>query len=161
MRALAPLAVGALLSATASAQVLATDDFSYTGSLTANGWAAHSGAGNKEIQSNGSFAILDFSPGSGEDVNLAFPPLTATEDVYASFTLNVPSGNPVNPDNNGSYFLHFKDAGFGRRGAKRWVDRRLPGADIRGDGTWVGPNRSLYRLHTSQLWETRGLNGHG
>ncbi len=116
MRALAPLAVGALLSATASAQVLATDDFSYTGSLTANGWAAHSGAGNKEIQSNGSFAILDFSPGSGEDVNLAFPPLTATDDVYASFTLNVPSGNPVNPDNNGSYFLHFKDAGFAFRG---------------------------------------------
>ena len=110
------LAVGVLLSATASAQVLATDDFSYTGSLTANGWAAHSGAGNKEIQSNGSFAILDFSPGSGEDVSLAFPALTATDDVYASFTLNVPSGNPVNPGNNGSYFLHFKDAGFAFRG---------------------------------------------
>ena len=108
---------GALaLASAASAQVLATDDFSYTGSLTANGWTAHSGAGNKEIQSNGSFAILDFSGGSGEDINLAFSPLTATDDVYASFTLNVPSGNPVNPDNNGSYFLHFKDAGFAFRG---------------------------------------------
>ena len=105
------------LATTATAQVYTSDDFSYTGDLTANGWVAHSGAGNKVIQANGSVATLDFSSGSGEDVSLSWAPaLTATDDVYASFTLNVPSGNPVNPDNNGSYFLHFKDAGFAFRG---------------------------------------------
>ena len=110
------IAAGLALASTASAQVLVTDDFSYTGALTANGWTAHSGAGNKEIQSDGAVATLDFSSGSGEDVNLAFAPLAANDDVYASFVLNVPSGNPVNPDNNGSYFAHFKDASFGFRG---------------------------------------------
>ena len=110
------LASGLALATTASAQVYASDDFSYTGALTANGWVAHSGAGNKVINSNGTFATLDFSSGSGEDVSLAWAPaLTATDDVYASFTLNVPSGNPVNPDSSGSYCVHFKDAGFAFR----------------------------------------------
>jgi hypothetical protein len=99
----------------ASAQTLASDDFAYTGALTSNGWTAHSGAGNKVINSNGSFATLEFSGGSGEDINLAFAAQTATDVTYASFTLNVPSGNPVNPDNNGSYFAHLKDASFGFR----------------------------------------------
>ena len=99
----------------ASAQVLTSDDFGYTGALTANGWAAHSGAGNKVVNANGSVATLDFSSGSGEDVNLPFAAQTATDVTYASFTLNVPSGNPVNPDNNGSYFAHFKDAAFAFR----------------------------------------------
>ena len=116
MKHILSTAVGLALASTASAQVLVTDDFSYTGALTANGWTAHSGAGNKAIQSNGAVATLDFSSGSGEDVNLAFAPLAANDDVYASFVLNVPSGNPVNPDNNGSYFAHFKDASFGFRG---------------------------------------------
>jgi len=108
---------GALaLASTASAQVLASDDFAYTGALTANGWTAHSGAGNKVINANGMFAVLEHGSGSGEDINIAFPALTAADDVYASFTLNVPSGNPVNPDGNGTYFAHFKDASFGFRG---------------------------------------------
>ena len=110
------LASGLALATTATAQVYTSDDFSYTGDLTANGWVAHSGAGNKVIQANGSVATLDFSSGSGEDVSLSWAPaLTATDDVYASFTLNVPSGNPVNPDSSGSYCVHFKDAGFAFR----------------------------------------------
>ena len=106
------------IASTASAQVFATDDFSYTGALTSNGWTAHSGAGNKILSADGSVATIDFSGGSGEDVNLLFTngAIGANDDVYASFTLNVPSGNPVNPDSSGSYCVHFKDSGFGFRG---------------------------------------------
>ncbi len=99
----------ASMSVSAAAQVLASDSFSYAGALTANGWAAHSGAGAKLILSNGSIATLNQGPGSGEDVNLAFPALTATDTVFASFTLNVPSGTPVTPPAAGLYFAHFKD----------------------------------------------------
>lgn len=109
------LACALTFASAASAQVLTSDDFGYTGALTANGWTAHSGAGNKVINSNGSFATLEFSSGSGEDINLPFAAQTATDVTYASFTLNVPSGNPVNPDNNGSYFAHFKDVSFAFR----------------------------------------------
>jgi hypothetical protein len=98
---------------TASAQVLASDDFSYSGALTSNGWSAHSGAGSKVINANGFFATLDYSAGSGEDINIPFTaPQLATDITYASFILNVPSGNPVNPDGSGSYFAHLKDAAF-------------------------------------------------
>lgn len=103
------------LAATASAQVVATDNFSYVGELTSNGWAAHSGAGNRIIMSDGNVATLDFQSGSGEDVNIPFAPFSDMATSYASFTLNVPSGNPVNPDINGSYFAHLKDASFGFR----------------------------------------------
>ncbi|HEX5052430.1 MAG TPA: hypothetical protein VFZ65_11700 [Planctomycetota bacterium] len=105
------IAIALLLTGAASAQVVASDNFSYVGALTANGWTAHSGAGNKVIMSNGSYATLDQSAGSGEDVNLAFPAFGAADTIYASFTLNVPSGNPVNPDGEGTYFVHFKDTG--------------------------------------------------
>lgn len=103
------LAASLLLTGVASAQVVASDNFSYVGPLTSNGWTAHSAGGNKVIMSNGSFATLDQSAGSGEDINLAFAPFGAADTVYASFTLNMPSGNPVNPDNQGLYFAHFKD----------------------------------------------------
>ena len=109
------LAASLTFAAAASAQVTGTDSFSYTGDLTSNGWTAHSGAGNKPINSDGSITTLDFSSGSGEDINLACAPFGDMATSYASFTLNVPSGNPVNPDNNGSYFAHLKDGGFGFR----------------------------------------------
>lgn len=98
------------LSTLANAQVVASDGFSYTGALTANGWSAHSGAGNKVILSNGTYATLDQSSGSGEDVSKSFPPFAATDTVYGSFRFRVPSGNAVNPDGDGLYFAHFKDA---------------------------------------------------
>ncbi|MDA7936342.1 hypothetical protein N9B90_00205 [bacterium] len=103
------------LAATASAQVVAVDNFSYTGELTSNGWAAHSGAGNRPINSDGSVTTLDFRGGSGEDISLPCAQFADDATCYASFTLNVPSGSPVDPDNNGSYFAHFKDVSFGFR----------------------------------------------
>ena len=52
------LATGAQL---AQAQVLASDDFSTPGALTTNGWTAHSGAGNKLINSDGNVASFPFA----------------------------------------------------------------------------------------------------
>lgn len=98
------------LTATTSAQVVARDAFPYTGALTSNGWAAHSGAGNKVVMANGTHATLNQSTGSGEDVSLSFTPFGATDKIFASFRLRVPSGNPVNPLATGNYFAHFKDA---------------------------------------------------
>ena len=104
-----------LLSSFASAQILASDNFSYTGQLNANGWGSHSGTGFF-VNANGSVATLQHGSGSREDVNLPFTALTATDVVFASFTMNVPSGNPVNPDAEGTYFVHFKDTGSAFRG---------------------------------------------
>ncbi len=98
----------------ASAAVLTQDDFSYVGALTANGWAAHSGAGAKQIMSDGQVATLEQSSGSGEDVNRSFPTLGPTDIVYAGFDLNLPyslNPNGVNPLAAGLYFTHFKDSG--------------------------------------------------
>ncbi|MCB9916318.1 MAG: hypothetical protein H6828_14415 [Planctomycetes bacterium] len=95
----------------AQAQVLASDDFSYVGALTSNGWIAHSGGGAKTIMSDGQVATLDQSSGSGEDDSLVFAAQTATDVTYASFDFRVVSGTPVNPDAQGLYFAHFKDSG--------------------------------------------------
>ena len=138
------------IASTASAQIYASDNFSYNGALTSNGWSAHSGAGNKVINANGSYATLDFSSGSGEDVNLPFTSgaLGASDDVYASFTLNVPSGNPVNPDGNGSYCAHFKDSGFGFRG-------RFGLLSPAGSGDFtVAINTSSANLGAGGVWAT-------
>ncbi|MBN1513007.1 MAG: PEP-CTERM sorting domain-containing protein [Phycisphaerae bacterium] len=103
----------------ASAAVLTSDDFSYIGALTDNGWAAHNGAGYKQILSDGFVATLTQSGGSGEDVNRSFPALTDIDIVYAGFDMNLPASlNPsgVNPDADGLYFAHFKDGGTSFRG---------------------------------------------
>lgn len=101
----------ASLASSASSQVLASDDFTYSGALTSNGWTAHSGAGNKVIMANGSHATIEQSSGSGEDVNLPYTQRGATDTTYAKFSFRVPSGNPVNPDAQGLYFAHFKTSG--------------------------------------------------
>jgi hypothetical protein len=98
------------LGGLAQAQVLASDDFSYVGPLTSNGWVAHSGAGNKTIMSDGNVATLDQSTGSGEDVNLSFLAQGAADKTYAGFDINVPSGNLVTPDGQGLYAVHLKNA---------------------------------------------------
>jgi hypothetical protein len=107
---LIPTIFSLTITAAAYGQVVASDSFSYTGALTANGWAAHSGAGAKVILSNGTHATLDQSAGSGEDVSKSFAAFGAADTIYASFRFRVPSGNPVNPLAAGLYFAHFKDA---------------------------------------------------
>lgn len=99
------------LTALATAQVVASDSFNYSGALTANGWTAHSGAGSVPVLANGAEATLTHGAGSREDVTLPFTVLSATDTIFASFRFRVPSGTPVNPDGQGLYFAHFKDAG--------------------------------------------------
>ena len=99
----------------ASAQVLTSDNFNYTGLLTDNGWVNHSGTA-KFIMADGAVATLDQSAGSGEDANRPFAPLGATDKVYGAFDLYVDTADLSVLDSAGLYFAHFKDAGFAFRG---------------------------------------------
>ena len=75
----------ALLAGSSFGAILATDDFSYTGALTANGWVNYSGTGS--ISSDGSVATV----GTGaEDISLGFSD-QLTGNVFASFELTVDS----------------------------------------------------------------------
>jgi len=94
-------------------QVLLTDDFNYTGDLTANGWTAHSGSGTQSIDTTtgltftgytgsgiGNAANLD---NNGEDVNKTFTAQT-TGTVYIAFMLQ------TNATNSAGYFLNLGPA---------------------------------------------------
>lgn len=97
---------------------LFTDDFDYSGLLTANGWSAHSGGGTNSPATTAGLTYAGF-PGSGvgnaalignaggEDVN---KPLSAEVNtngavVYYSFLVNVTE--PA--DKTGDYFIHIGD----------------------------------------------------
>lgn len=107
------------------ADIVAADSFPTDGALVGQipspgpglAWASHSGAGNKPIMVTGGGVVLDQSTGSGEDVNTRFAAFGATDTIYARFDFSLASGlGAVNPDANGLYFAHFKDATFGFRG---------------------------------------------
>lgn len=86
--------------AIAQAAPIVTDDFSYVGALTHNGWVAYSGA-DGSITADGSVASI----GSGaEDIRLSFTD-QGTGPTYASFTLNVASL----PTSGGEYTFGFVD----------------------------------------------------
>ena len=76
----------AMLASAASAAILASDDFGYTGAATANGWSAYSGT-DGSITANGSVLAV----GSGAE-DIRFSPAFAdqlTGDTFASFNINV------------------------------------------------------------------------
>ena len=112
---LAIATVGAIAGA-ADAQILASDSFDYVGALTDNGWAAHSGAGNKVIMADGAIATLEQSGGSGEDVSLSFAARGATDKIYAAFDVLVDTADLSILDGSGNYFAHFKNDSFAFRG---------------------------------------------
>ncbi|MFG0283143.1 MAG: PEP-CTERM sorting domain-containing protein [Phycisphaerales bacterium JB039] len=103
------------MATAASAQVLTSDDFSYVGLLTDNGWVNHSGSA-KFIMADGAVARLDQSDGSGEDVNRPFAPLGATDKIYGAFDMYVETADLSGLDANGLYFAHFKDSTTAFRG---------------------------------------------
>ncbi len=59
MRTLQLAASILLFAASATAQLILRDDFNYTNALTFNGWFAHSSGGQKQIWSQGEFAVLN------------------------------------------------------------------------------------------------------
>lgn len=104
------------ISSLGFSQVLLTDDFNYTGDLTANGWTAHSGAGTQAINTTtgltftgyagsgiGNAANLD---NNGEDVNKTFTTQT-TGTLYVAFMLQ------TNATNSAGYFLNLGGATMG------------------------------------------------
>ena len=128
-------------SVTAFGQVFAFDNFDYSGALTDNGWAAHSGAGNKQIMADGAIATLEQSGGSGEDVNMSFAPQGAAATTWAGFDLRVDTADLSNLDANGLYLAHFKNDAFsfrGRTGVVQGPGGRGWGLAINADNSNLG-----------------------
>ncbi|MFZ4398437.1 MAG: T9SS type A sorting domain-containing protein [Bacteroidales bacterium] len=114
-----------LMSMTVNAQVLLNEHFDYPvgDSLTAHGWACHSGLGVNTVSVvSGNLSYTGYpSPqgqmikmmNTGADVNKVFGPKSSTM-VYAAFLVKVNSASA-----GGDYFAHFQKAGnattlFGR-----------------------------------------------
>lgn len=99
------VAVCSIAAASYAQTVVASDDFSYDGLLTANGWAHHSGT-NNQLAANGGKAQLKST--DTEDVNKAF---TAPFTIDASalnkieYTAKVNVLNGTGLASSGDYFL--------------------------------------------------------
>ncbi|HMK25883.1 MAG TPA: T9SS type A sorting domain-containing protein [Chitinophagaceae bacterium] len=111
LKFLFPVSLFLLFGLQASSQSL-TENFSYTAGtlLTANGWAAHSGAGTNAITVTSPSLTYAGHPGSGvgnaismttsgEDDNKTFTAIT-TGTAYASFLVNVTAATAT-----GDYFI--------------------------------------------------------
>jgi len=110
--------VFAICLKSASAQLLLEENFNYTGSLTANGWTAHSSAGLNAINTVtsslsytnyvssgiGNMAVIDTT---GEDVNKTFASVD-TGSVYVSFLVNVQKAKAT-----GDFFFNLGQAAMG------------------------------------------------
>ncbi|HEX3100232.1 MAG TPA: CHRD domain-containing protein, partial [Pyrinomonadaceae bacterium] len=99
----------------APAASLFVDNFTYSGALTNNGWAAHSGAGTSALSTTTGLTFAGY-PGSGtgnavlvgnaggeDDSMLLSAPQTANGTVYYSLLVNV---NDAATDKTGDYFFH-------------------------------------------------------
>ncbi|UOG77350.1 T9SS type A sorting domain-containing protein (plasmid) [Hymenobacter tibetensis] len=106
----------------APAALLLEENFDYpaTTLLTANGWRAHSGAGNSAVKvAANSLNQIGYSAsgignsaalvGNGEDVNRPFAAVEPGTPVYLSFLVNVANASTVAA---GDYFLHLGSAPF-------------------------------------------------
>lgn len=106
MKKIYSLFASVMISASFFAQVtVATDNFSYTGALTANGWVSHSGTAGQLTAGSGVASIV---AGNSEDANLAFSaPYTIAAGVINkadySATINVP--NATGLSTTGDYFM--------------------------------------------------------
>jgi len=104
----------------ANAQLLTSEDFNYTGNLTANGWTAHSGAGTSPLATTTGLTytgLLGTGVGNaalvgnagGEDANIIFTPQnTDGQSVYASMLVNVTDAATTKT---GDYFFNLGDGG--------------------------------------------------
>ncbi|WP_435523023.1 T9SS type A sorting domain-containing protein [Chryseobacterium indoltheticum] len=84
---------------------VASDNFSYTGALTANGWVSHSGTAG-QLTANGTVANL--VAGNSEDANLAFStPYTIAAGAInkADYTATINVASATGLSTTGDYFL--------------------------------------------------------
>ena len=105
-------------------QALLSDDFNFTGNLSANGWSAHSGAGSFPLAITTGLSYTGHAGSSvgnavamvnasGEDVNRTFTSQSTNgQSVYYSCLINV-----TDPNNRTGteYFMHFNNSGFAAR----------------------------------------------
>jgi hypothetical protein len=96
-----------------------TQDFSFSGTLTSNGWTAHSGSGNSALNTTTGLTYLGHQGSSvgnavlvgnagGEDVNQTFTSIGGNGTVvYCSFLINVTE--PL--DRSGDYLFHLGSSG--------------------------------------------------
>ncbi|GAA4150267.1 T9SS type A sorting domain-containing protein [Chryseobacterium ginsenosidimutans] len=101
------LATVGIVASLMAQNTVASDNFSYTGALTSNGWVSHSGTAG-QLTANGSVANL--VAGNSEDANIAFStPYTIAAGVINkadySATINVASATGLTTA--GDYFLMF------------------------------------------------------
>jgi hypothetical protein len=97
----------------AAAATLLTDEFTYSGLLTANGWTSHSGTSNFLTTTTGlTYSGYSNNTGNaaavsnlgGEDVNKGFDEISGNGDViYSSLLINV---NDAAAAKTGDYFFH-------------------------------------------------------
>lgn len=143
------------LATAATATLLVSDTFSYTGALTNNGWVAYSGA-DGTITSAGSVA----SVGSGaEDIRLVYAEQLASP-VYAALTLRV----GTLPSTGNEYCWGFSD---GTSMQSRWGivvegGGTAFGIGTYGTGTALGPTYSGLSLNTDYIiaYYFDGVNDH-
>ena len=116
MRLSVAILVMLLQSGALNSQTLLIENFNYTSGtfLTANGWSAHSGAGNNPVSvgspglifqgySSSNIGLAALLANDGEDVNKTFLSVISG-NVYCAFLLQV---NTVAND----YFLHLSNSG--------------------------------------------------
>ncbi|GGG51973.1 hypothetical protein GCM10011378_30290 [Hymenobacter glacieicola] len=141
--------------------LLLEENFEYTPAslLTANGWAAHSGAGSKPVAVTAAgLSYPTYSAGtgkaaaltaSGEDVNRSFEPLYGRTPVYASFLVNV-----ANATTSGDYFFHLGPKVIGSTFRSRVFVRKTAGGKLQfgisGSGAATYAPQE-YELNTTHL----------
>jgi hypothetical protein len=143
------------LATLATATLLVTDSFNYTGALTANGWSAYSGA-DGSITSDTSVAFI----GAGaEDIRLVYSEQLASP-VYAALTLRV----ATLPATGSEYCWGFND---GTAMNSRWGIVVEGGGTAFGIGTYgtltvLGPTFSGLSLNTDYViaYYFDGVNDH-
>lgn len=118
-----------VLSSSASADIVLSEDFSYgDGDLTTVSgslWANHSGTGNP-VQVNSGAVVLEHGGGSREDVNRGLGAVMGSGDIWRfEFDVTV-SGTGDATD---TYFAHFKDDATGFN-ARAFVAAPVSGGDF-------------------------------
>jgi hypothetical protein len=108
-----------LAATTANAALLVHEDFSHpdgnlVGQTPTPGpgatWVAHSSGGSNPIQVTSGAAVLQQASSGREDINTGFAARSETATTYMRFDFSLPSGQTVNPDEEGLYFAHLKSA---------------------------------------------------
>ena len=104
------LGIATFAVAVSAQTTVASDNFTYTGALNANGWVTHSGTA-AQLTSDGNSASLN--AGNSEDVNLAFSTVyaisaTGVSKADYSATINIASATGLTTA--GDYFLMFGGA---------------------------------------------------